>query len=162
MSLEDDIYMKYVGTFYSIDTVLYKITQLKTQGYAEQDVVAISNVEDNISILQGQTEIGLQDATGGKWHEKFEPFSGGKDQIVDTLSNMGLSEQQARTYYNEMHGGGIALFVKEPPRNHSEVHVKMDSSAELGSSGELLDNQDEQQQILHNDNTVPRIQTENL
>ena len=61
-----------------------------------------------------------------------------------------------------MHGGGIALFVKEPPRNHSEVHVKMDSSAELGSSGELLDNQDEQQQILHNDNTVPRIQTENL
>ena len=32
---------KYIGTFYSINTVLYKITELKAQGYDESDMYAV-------------------------------------------------------------------------------------------------------------------------
>ena len=38
----------------------------------------------------------------------------------------------------------------------------MDSAAERGLSGEQLNGQDEQEQILENVDTVPRIDTRNL
>ncbi len=40
-------YKKYIGTFHSIDTLIYKITELTAQGYKDNDMYAVtSNVEN--------------------------------------------------------------------------------------------------------------------
>jgi len=147
---------KYIGTFHSVDTVLYKITELKAQGYDESEMYAVTNEEDTISMLQGQTDAELLSTTDESWLDRFKLFLSGEEPILDAFSRMGFSEQQSMGYYNEVKSGGIALFV------NSKALDQMDSSTELGLSGEPLDGQGDNQQMIDNDGTVPRLNTRNL
>lgn len=147
---------KYIGTFHSIDTVLYKITELKVQGYDESDMYVVTNEEDNISMLRGQTDAELLGTADDNWLDRFKLFLGGEEPILNAFSRMGFSEQQSRDYYNEVKNGGVALFVK------SKALDEMDSSTERGLSGEPLDGQGGNQQMIDNDGTVPRLNTRNL
>ena len=90
-------------------------------------------------MLRGLTAIELQDANNGNWKDKFGLFMVGQEPIAEAFSSMGFSEQQARTYIDEVKAGGVALFVEEATQNRSEVRDEMDSSVEQGLSGELLD-----------------------
>jgi Heat induced stress protein YflT len=160
---------KHMGTFHSIEALLYKITELTTQGYKDSDMFAVTKVEDNVSMFRGQGEMEPSGVAADNWLNRFKLFLSGDEVILDTFDRMGFSEQQSRVFYDETKAGGIALFVDVPNRNESraqhlnedEVISEMDSSAERGLSGEQLDGQEKtSQQII--DNTVPRIDTSNL
>ena len=140
---------KHAGTFHSVDTVLYKITELKAQGYKENQINGVSGIEDNLTMLHGKTRIELQ---GGN----------GEDHILDVFARMGFSGQTAKAYFHEVKDGGVALFVEDLLPHSNDADMEMDSAAERGLSGEQLNGQDDQQQILENVNTVPRINTRNL
>ena len=71
---------KHAGTFHSVDTVLYKITELKAQGYKENQINGVSGIEDNLTMLYGKTRIELQ---GGN----------GEDHVLDVFARMGFSGQ---------------------------------------------------------------------
>ncbi|MFC5589552.1 hypothetical protein ACFPRA_11670 [Sporosarcina soli] len=138
---------KHVGTFHSVDTVLYKITELGSQGFAENQIYGVSGVDDMIAMLEGETEIVLK---GGN----------GNEHVKDILMRMGFSKQQAEVYFEEVKDGGVALFVEDEQFDSNGRREEMDSSAEIGFSGEQLDGQNHQQQVI--ENTVPRIDTRNL
>lgn len=104
---------KYVGTFHSIDTILYKITELKAQGYDESNMYAVTNEEDNISMLRGQSDIELLGSGDENWLNRFKLFLTGEEPILDAFLRMGFSEQQSRNYYNEVKNGGVALFIED-------------------------------------------------
>ncbi|MCG7334796.1 general stress protein [Sporosarcina sp. ACRSM] len=140
---------KHVGTFHSIDTVLYKITELGSKGYVENQIYGVSGVDDMIAMLEGETEIMLQ---GGN----------GEERVRDIFRRMGFSEQQAEAYFEEVKDGGVALFVEDEHTDSNGMQEEMDSSAEVGFSGEQLDGQDREQQLIENTETVPRIDTKNL
>lgn len=159
---------EYIGIFHSIDTLLYKITELKTQGYKESDMYAVTNKEDTVSMLRGRADAELHGVAAENGLNQFNLFLSGEEPILDAFARMGISEQRSRVYYDEIKAGGIALFVDAPNSiqsrarslNESGVISEMDSSLELGLSGEQLDGQDASQQTI--DNTVPRIGTRNL
>lgn len=141
---------KHVGTFYSVDTVLYKVTELEAQGYAENQICGVAGIDDMIAMLQGETEIELQ---GGN----------GESSVLEAFLRMGFSKQQAHTYFQEVKDGGIALFVEDVKPVGAKGSIdEMDSAVELSRSGEQLDGQNEQQQLIENEETIPRINTENL
>jgi len=140
---------KHAGTFHSVDTVLYNITELKAQGYKENQINGVSGIEDNLTMLHRETRIELQ---GGN----------GEDHVLDVFARMGFSEQTAKAYFHEVKDGGVALFVEDLLPHSNDDEMEMDSAAERGPSGEQLNGQDEQQQILENVDTVPRIDTRNL
>lgn len=150
---------KHVGTFHSIDTALYKITELLAKGHPEKEIFAVIRDEVDFQTLKGQTNIELIYAQGENWKDKLQLFLNGEEPMGDALERMGISLHHARMNINDLNDGAIVLFVDNSPDN--EV-TEMDSSAALGVGGEPLDGQGEDQQILEGENTVPRINTTNL
>ena len=151
---------KFIGTFHSEETVLFKITEMKSQGYVESEMYAVTNAEDSISMLRGQTKAELLGPANGNWLNRFKLFLSDEEPILTAFKNMGFSEQQAMDYYNEVENGGVALFVADSASNDKTTGQRseeMDSRVERSLSGELLDKLDSNQQ-----DTVPRINTNNL
>ncbi len=159
---------KYIGTFHTIDTLLYKIPELMAQGYKDTDIYAVTKTEDNVSLLRGQADAEYRGVSAENWLNRFKLLLSGEKTVLDALVGMGFSEQQSQVYYEGVKAGGIALFVdarnpiqsSEQLLDESGVISEMDSSVERGPSGEQLDGQDASQQII--DNAVPRIDTRNL
>ena len=72
---------KYVGTFHSIDSVLYKITELKARGYDEGNMYSVTIEEDNISMLRGYSNIELLSSADENWLNRFKLFLKGEEPI---------------------------------------------------------------------------------
>lgn len=163
---------KYVGTFYTIDTVLYKIIEMKASGIEESNMYAVTIEEDNISMLRGRSDIELLGIADENWLNRFTLFMKGEEPILDAFSRMGFSEQLSSHYYDEVKNGGIALFIEEVDTKKKLAERKsdyrplvldeMDSSTDRGLVGAPIAGQDKNQQIVDNAPTVPRINTRNL
>lgn len=141
---------EFVGTYYSIDTVFHKIIELTSKGYAECDIYAITQEQDNISMLQGRTNIELSSGTESNWIDRFKVFMSGEEPVFHAFTQMGFSEEEARKYYLEVKEGGIALFV-------DFKGDEKDSEAELDRNGQSFDNQTEIEEV-----SSPRTNTVNL
>lgn len=141
---------EFVGTYYSIDTVVHKIVELTSKGYGEDEIYAITQVQDNISMLQGQTDIELRGGNENNWMDRFKVFVSGEEPVFHAFKQFFFSEEEAQKYYQEVQDGGIALFV-------DFKEVEKDSQAELDRNGQSLDNQVEVEQVIS-----PRTNTENL
>lgn len=104
--------MQYEGTFYSVDNVLYKITELEAQGYEKKHMCAVSNVNDDLKMLKDDSEIeviGIRDDS--LWDHTRRLFNS-KDEMLTIFIKMGFDKQQAKSFYNDLKEGGVALFVK--------------------------------------------------
>lgn len=149
--------MQYEGTFYSVDNVLYKITELEAQGYDKKHMCAVSNVNDDLKMLKDDSEIeviGIRDDS--LWDHTRRLFNS-KDEMLTIFIKMGFDKQQAKTYYNDLKEGGVALFVK--PLTDEERARKIDrrdSSGMQTDGGETLENSDAAE------DTVPRVNTTGL
>lgn len=106
--------------------------------------------QDNISMLQGQTGIDLSGGIEDNWVDRFKVFLSGEELVFHAFKQMGFSEEEAQKYYYEIENGGIALFVDFKGE-------EKDSQAELDRNGQSLDNQVEVGQVIS-----PRVNTENL
>ena len=148
-----------MGIFHSIDNVLYKLMEMKANGYEEEDIHVFSREQDNISMLDGQTKMNLNGSYGEDWRKGFNAFLGIEGPVFNAFNSMGYSDQESKHYLDEMENGGIALFVETTIADNS---TKADSSADISSSGEVLDGQGNSEQILDSNGTTPRVKTENL
>lgn len=149
---------KFIGIFHSIDTVLYKLMEMKANGYEEENIHVFSCEQDNISMLDGQTKMNLTGSYGEDWRKGFNEFLGIKEPVFNAFNSMGFSDQESKHYFDEVENGGIAMFVDTTFDNTTEA----DSSAEINQSGEVLDGHGSGEQLLHSDETTPRMKTENL
>ena len=152
----------YEGTFHSVDNVLYKVTELEAQGYKKSQMSAVSNLRDEMKMLEGDTEIkliGIQD--GSLWDHTRRLFSS-KDEMLTIFIKMGFSKQEAKVFYNDLKDGGIALFVdKMTDEERAKSVDQHDSAGEQTDSGENLEGQtyDETSNPIPNS---PRIGTDRL
>lgn len=153
---------QYEGTFHSVDNVLYKITELEAQGYKKSHISAVSNLRDEMKMLEGDTEIkliGIQD--GSFWDHTRRLFSS-KDEMLTIFIKMGFSKQEAKVYYTDLKEGGIALFVdKLTDEERAQSIDPHDSSGQQTDSGENLEGEpnDEVGNPIPNS---PRIGTDQL
>ncbi|ARD48536.1 hypothetical protein SporoP37_10540 [Sporosarcina sp. P37] len=133
---------KYAGTFHSVDNVLYKITELEAQGFKKQHICAVSNVLDDLKVLESDAEIeliGIQD--GSLWDHTRRLFNS-KDEMLTIFIKMGFTKQEAKNFYNELKEGGIALFVDNLTEEELGQSVNLhDSAGQQTNSGERLDNE---------------------
>ena len=150
---------KFVGIFHSIDTVLYKLTEMKANDYEEENIYVFSCEQDNISMLDGQTKINLNGSYGEDWKKGFNKFLGIEEPVDNAFNSMGFSNQESKHYLDEVENGGIAMFVDNKFTNDP---TDADSSADISSSGEVLDGQGNDEQLLHSDGTTPRLKTDKL
>ncbi|NYF23210.1 general stress protein [Sporosarcina sp. JAI121] len=148
------------GSYQSIDEALHKITEMIALGYNESDIYVVSNTAENISMFKGKSDVEHLETADEDWLNRFTLFLNGEESILNALAQMGFSEQQSRSCYNEVEKGGVALFIEGGTTKLQPD--EMDSSAELGLSEEVLDGQDENQHMTDNEATVPRLNTRNL
>lgn len=153
---------QYVGTFHSIDNVLYKITELEAQGFRKNHMCAVSNVRDDLKVLEGDSEIeliGIQD--GSIWDHTRRLFND-KDEMLTIFIKMGFDKQEAKNFYNDLKEGGIALFVKPLSDEERADSIKPhDSSVRQTDSGESLAG-DPNEEVGNPIPNSPRIDTNNL
>ncbi|MBO1911220.1 general stress protein, partial [Microvirga sp. 3-52] len=105
------LHRKFIGIFHSIDTVLYKLTEMKANGYEEDSIHVFSCEQDNISMLEGQTKMDLTGSYGEDWRKGFNTFLGFEESVFNAFNSMGFSDQEAQHYFDEVENGGIAMFV---------------------------------------------------
>lgn len=162
---------RYVGTLNKIDAALYKITELTSQGYSEEQIHAVANTDDDLAQLRRQTFVALDGREEENFLDRFKGMfidNGPKQRKV--FEEMGFSKQEAESIYDEMKDGGIAIFVDdvEPElamegRGSGEVEdTERDSRAQMTDSGEMLSGDDILQPRDDNAGTVPRINTDRL
>lgn len=162
---------RYVGTLHKIDAALYKITELTSQGYSEEQIYAVANTDDDLAQLRRQTFVALDGREEDSFLDRFKGmFIDEKPKQEEVFEEMGFSKRDAENIYNEMKDGGIAIFVDnvEPDlsmegRGRGEVEdTERDSRAQMTDSGEMLAGDDILQPRDENAGTVPRIKTDHL
>nr|WP_285847051.1 general stress protein [Sporosarcina luteola] len=154
-----------------IDAALYKITELTSQGYSEEQIHAVANTDDDLAQLRRQTFVALDGREEENFLDRFKGMfidNGTKQQMI--FEEMGFSKREAESIYDEMKDGGIAIFVEdvEPElamegRGGGEVEdTERDSRAQMTDSGEMLSGDNILQPRDENAGTVPRINTDHL
>lgn len=163
---------RYVGTFHSIDNVLIKITQLKSFGYTKEEILAVSNLDDNDRMLENQTDIVLATREQDGFLERMKFFFTNDEPAKEAFEQLGFNEQQTKAFYNEVKDGGVALFVLDDPKTprHPDLFSesskmdtnRSDSSSEISESGVPLENAGVDAEVEENAGRYPRINTNNL
>ncbi|WOV84485.1 general stress protein [Sporosarcina jeotgali] len=163
---------RYVGTFHSIDNVLIKITELKSFGYNKDEILAVSNLDDNDRMLEDQTDIVLATREQDGFLGRMKFFFTNEQPAKEAFEQLGFNEQQTKAFYNEVKDGGVALFVLDDPESprhpdpsseNSKVNaISTDSSSGISDSGAPLENAGEDAEAEENAGRYPRINTNNL
>ncbi|MGE6367795.1 YsnF/AvaK domain-containing protein [Planococcus kocurii] len=91
--------------------VLHKISELKAQGYKEEDMYVIAKRNDQLSMVQGQTDVHLNVQDDEDMMDKFKSFISGGDSTHDAFTQMGLGSGEADEYYRQVENGKLVLYV---------------------------------------------------
>ena len=97
---------KHVDIFQSENQVLYKIAELKKQGYTENDICIVTNDLDTLSIVNGLTDVDLR-SSEGTWLDRFKAFLSGDEPVNVAFSHMGFTEEESFHYYDEVTNGAF-------------------------------------------------------
>ena len=153
---------QYAGTFHSVDNVLYKITELEAQGFKKHQMCAVSNVRDDLKVLESDSEIELIGIQEGSFWDHTRRLFNSKDEMLTIFIKMGFTKQESKTFYNDLKEGGIALFVDTLTDEERAQSVDPhDSSGQQTDSGENLDN-DPNDEVGNSIPNSPRIGTDQL
>lgn len=164
---------RYVGTYHSIDTVLAKITELKSLGYTKEEIFAVSNTEDNDRMLEDQTDIMLPTRERDGWLARMKFLFTDREPAKEAFDQLGFTEQQTQAFYNEVKDGGVGLFVLDDPdapthpdpageRSRTASMTPRDSEGEMADSGIPLENAGDEATAEENAGRYPRINTTKL
>lgn len=162
---------KYVGTQNKIDAALYKITELTSQGYSEDQISAVANTDDDFAELRRQTFVSLDGQGKEGFLDRFKgTFLDERPKQAKFFEDMGFSEEVADRIYNDMKDGGIAIFVdnvepelSEEGRGRGEVEdTERDIRATMIDRQTMLPADDLVKPRDEHGDSVPRIKTDNL
>lgn len=157
---------RYVGTLFSVDSALYKITELLSQGYSEKQITAVAHTEDDMAQLREQTAVPVEGREKEDFLSRFTSMFIDNEQKRENLfEEMGFSKEESENIYHEMKEGGIALFVEDVELTSNiaglsnEEDGSRDSSTSMTNSGELLSDSNT---LDDTEETMPRLNTDNL
>lgn len=108
---------KLYGIFNNESELQDQIHVLKTQGFSDEDMYVVANHDDQISMVQGSTEID-SNTDDGHWWGKFKSFILGEDTVDEAITNMGFDDQEREHYQSEVKNGKILLYVDREYGNH--------------------------------------------
>lgn len=103
---------KFMGTFDTESEVLRKIEELREQGISEDHMYVMAHDKEQLSMVRGRTDVDYKSAEGG-WMDKFMGFLSGNEPVREAFSGMGVDDQEADRYYQDVQNGKILLFVDQ-------------------------------------------------
>ncbi|MBT2582791.1 DUF2382 domain-containing protein [Planococcus sp. ISL-109] len=139
---------KLIGMFDVQAEVLHEISELKAQGYKEEDMYVVALNDQQLQMVQGQTDVHLNTDTGD-FMDKFTSFISGEDPTKDAFLQMGLSETEAGEYYQHVQNGKLVLYVDS---EYGMNYQNFDAAAErlTGNHGSTEPEPNDEQRIkLH-------------
>lgn len=101
----------FMGTFDVQAEVLSKITELKSQGYREEDMYVIAQDEDQLTMIKGQTDVKLDTQEDQGFMGRFISTLAGETSSFEAFNSMGLDSDESDTYKREVENGKILLYV---------------------------------------------------
>ncbi|MCJ1907794.1 YsnF/AvaK domain-containing protein [Planococcus ruber] len=101
----------FIGTFDVQAEVLSKITELKSQGYREEDMYVIAQDEDQLTMIKGQTDVKLDTQEDQGFMGRFISTLAGETSSFEAFNSMGLDSEESDTYKREVENGKILLYV---------------------------------------------------
>lgn len=111
---------KLIGAFDVQAEVLNKITELKAQGYSEDDIYVVAQNHDQVSMVERQTHVHVDaDATEANGTpQKEEGFMGkfinllaGEEASGDVFNSMNLDDKDADQYRRHLEEGKLLVYV---------------------------------------------------
>lgn len=116
---------KQYGVFKNESELQDQIHVLKTQGFSDEDMYVVANHDDQISMVQGSTEID-SNTDDGHWWNKFKSFVLGEETVDEAINRMGFDNGEREHYQSEVRNGKILLFVD---RDYGATFTTSDDSA---------------------------------
>lgn len=117
--------------------VLHKITELKAQGFKEEDMYVIAKYDDQLSMVQGQTNVHLEAQEDENIMSKFKAFISGEDSTRHAFTQMGLGSSEADDYYQQVENGKLVLYVNSEysttykPETNTSTTARMTTAEEV-------------------------------
>lgn len=100
----------FIKTYETEEEALQQIEKLKDEGFSESDMYIITKEDDQLSMIQGKTNIDSY-AEQGSWMDRFTSFLTGDKQIDIAFQNMNLTQQETKKYYQDVADGRLLLYV---------------------------------------------------
>jgi len=124
-------------------SLLKRITELELLGYEEQDMYVIASKNEDISMVKGSTDVLIKEDDESIW-DRFKSFLSGEDSVIDALNRLELSEEEKKSYYDEVKNGKLVLLVDPNYKskyelNEDGVYYPRESSSEKESIEDLPD-----------------------
>jgi uncharacterized protein (TIGR02271 family) len=154
---------KLIGAFDLQAEVLNKITELKSQGYSEDDIYVVAQNHDQVSMVERQTHVHVDTETteaNGKPQEeegfmgKFINLLAGEEASGDAFNSMNLSDKDADQYRRHLKDGKLLVYVdSDYNESYNAFHEKRGTSSHkgfaAGSSSNGAASTDEEKLRLH-------------
>ncbi|HSP22494.1 MAG TPA: DUF2382 domain-containing protein [Planococcus sp. (in: firmicutes)] len=133
---------KLIGAFDVQAEVLNKITELKAQGYSEDDIYVVAQNHDQVSMVEQQTHVHV-DADSTETNgtaQKEEGFMGkfinllaGEEASGDAFNSMNLNEKDAEQSRRQLEEGKLLVYVDS---DYNESYNSFNEKRETSSSRE--------------------------
>lgn len=117
--------------------VLHKINELKAQGYKEEDMYVIAKQDEQLTMVQGQTNVHLDVQEDENIMSKFKAFISGEDSTRHAFAQMGLGSSEADDYYQQVENGKLVLYVNSDysttyqPKTNTPTTARMTTAEEV-------------------------------
>ncbi|EGA90810.1 hypothetical protein GPDM_03390 [Planococcus donghaensis MPA1U2] len=117
--------------------VLHKINELKAQGFKEEDMYVIAKYDDQLSMVQGQTNVHLDAQEDDDIMSRFKAFITGEDSTRHAFTQMGLGSSEADDYYRQVENGKLVLYVNSDysttykPQTNTSTTARMTTAEEV-------------------------------
>lgn len=111
---------KLIGAFDVQAEVLNKITELKAQGYSEDDIYVVAQNHDQVAMVERQTHVHVDadstEANGTPQQEegfmgKFINLLAGEEASGDAFNSMNLNEKDAEQSRRQLEEGKLLVYV---------------------------------------------------
>lgn len=129
--------------------VLHKISELKAQGYKEEDMYVIAKHDDQLSMVQGQTDVHLNTQEDDDMMGKFKSFISGEDSTRDAFTQMGLGTSEADEYYRQVENGKLVLYVNSDYGNSYKPYAATQTDAGTANTAAASSHDEEEHLRLH-------------
>lgn len=101
---------RYIGMYFNEKELTERISELKREGWPEENIFVIAKNEDRLTMLQNRSDAEVQSA-GSSWSDRFIGFLTGENPVRRMIEKLQLGVQETETYYRQIEEGGMLLYV---------------------------------------------------
>jgi uncharacterized protein (TIGR02271 family) len=130
---------KLIGAYDVQAEVLNKITELKSQGYSEDDIYVVAQNHDQVAMVERQTHVHVDadstEANGTPQQEegfmgKFINLLAGEEASGDAFNSMKLNEKDAEQSRRQLEEGKLLVYVdSDYNESYNSFHEKRGTSS---------------------------------